>query len=145
MVGIETIATALAAGAAAGLQETAKGAVAEVWNQLKAAVARWRPDVPLEPAGGPHGRNALAVRLAAGEPPTPELDALARRVLELIGETDPDALTGIGVRIHKVKGRNLELEDIQAERVGAAVTQAEFSGDIKIKGVRQRSGPPGKA
>src|SRR5690242_575562 len=114
---LTAIVTAMALGAAAGLQETATSAVKDAYASLKGLVARnsSRVDVAQierDPAS-PTRRSLLAEELrAAGAETSTEIVHGALSLIDLIEDETPDAAAFIGIDLENLRARTIELRDI---------------------------------
>lgn len=153
---ITIIVTALVVGAAAGLKPTAEQAVKDAYAGLKALITRKYAQATgsigqLEAAPDSKPRQSV-VKEDLGKTSAaqdPELLQQAKAVLDTVQAHDPAAVATVGVTIEHVKGASLRLAEIIASGpgpvTGVSVKDAEFTGDIEIKGVRAESGTPPKA
>jgi len=142
---ITLIVTALAAGAAAALKDTASAAVKDAYAGLKAVIlqkygAAAERVAHLEVApDSPSVREGLTRDLGtteAGRDPAVLQQAAA--VLTAVQTHDPDVGRTIGVDLADVRAAALRLSDISASgdtTTVVRVRQGTFSGDIEIKGV----------
>lgn len=147
---ITLIVTALAAGAAAGLGDTAAQAVKDAYAGLKSLivgkVAQAAPGVEqLEAAPDSKARRAVVeedlAKASVGQ--DPEVLRQAKALLDAIQAHDPDAARTIGIDLANIKGASLKLADIIASGAGPVtgvqVKDADIAGDIVITGVRAGS------
>ncbi|MGB0389136.1 MAG: hypothetical protein ACPGWR_30300 [Ardenticatenaceae bacterium] len=145
-----TIVAAIVAGAAGGVAEVS---LVEGYNALKGVFARRFGDqseivravqsVEIRPSSQ-NRQGILAEEVqAAGANKDVEVLQVVMRLLTAIQKASTAG--AIGVDLEKIKGAALEIEDIIATGTGVSVKDSDFSGDIKIKGVRagvQTAGNP---
>lgn len=138
---ITIVVTALALGAAAGLQATAEQAVRDAYGALKALIKRKYAGVDveqLEKAPASRARQALGeeelAQVEAGQ--DEELLQQAKRLLDAVEQHAPAAAGAVGVSLEEIKGASLRISDIIATGTGVSVKKADLSGDIDISGVR---------
>jgi hypothetical protein len=139
------VAAALAAGAAGGVKDTAKQAVADSYAALKGLITRrygvLEADVvavendPEEPLR----RQLLAKQLhKVGAGDDLEVRAAAEKLLRIIAEHAPAAAEAVGVKLTRVEaGGDIEVSDFfgSAQRVLDA-TDVNVGGSIRIGRVR---------
>lgn len=142
---VQTIVTALAAGAAAALQTTAGQAVQDAYGAVKALIQRKYASVDLvqlekQPAS-PRRQALLNEELAETTAATdPEVLAQVQRLLEAIANHAPAAAATIGVDLTAIQAASLQVQDVIAQGTGA-VTGVKGHGvtttaGITISGVR---------
>ncbi|MFC9897599.1 hypothetical protein ACFVMC_28235 [Nocardia sp. NPDC127579] len=141
------IAAAVAAGAAAGLTETAKNAISDAYLALKGLITRRYETVDL---GVVESKPELASRRAvlaeelseAGAGADEELIEAARQLLAAIQDERPEAAEIVGVRLRRIESGQLEITDIAAVGSGVVVEDAKVAGAVKITGVRAGGSGP---
>lgn len=130
---ISILVTALVAGAAAGLQDTAAQAVKDGYNRLTSLFAQKYPDVDvaqLEKDPQMQLRQDLVkAELAKTAAPTDEeLLREAQRLLETVKNQAPKAAQNVGISLEDVEAMaSINIKDLIAR--GGSV-------DVKLKGVR---------
>lgn len=132
--------SALAAGAASALKDTASKAVADAYAALKGAIQKKYAGVDLrpveqKPASEPK-RASLAEDLAsAGAGADGELTELARRLLDEIQKHDPDVGRAVGVDISGLRAASLNIRDVRGRDTGIALKDSEIAGHVDISGI----------
>jgi len=142
---ITMIVTALALGAAAGIQGIAEQAIKDGYEQLKALVQRKYAGISLKKLEGKpdsKARRGLVEEELAETDAAQDEEALrqAQALLDAIYTYGPAAAAIVGVDLQDIKGASLEIEDIVSRGAGVKVRQADVGGPIKIKGVRAGGG-----
>lgn len=138
---VTMVAAAVAAGAAAGLTDTAKQAVAEAYQALKGVITRRHASVdvtvveadPLAPA-----RRAVLVdaltHSGAGE--DSELLAAAGHLWDVVEQRAPRLPEVIGVRVSRSSSGELEISEVVSSGTAVVVEETSVEGKVKITGVR---------
>jgi uncharacterized protein YbjQ (UPF0145 family) len=142
------IVMALAAGAAAGLKETASSAVKDAYAGVRRLIGERYGGVDLEPLEQKPASEAKQASVAedleeAGAGSDQELLDQVRKLVAAVEEHDPGAAAAVGVDLEKVKAASLHIEGVAAEGTGVRVRESEFAGDVDIRDVR--AGPGGGA
>jgi hypothetical protein len=145
-VSLTVITSAIAAGAAASLRDTASAAVKDAYAAVKALIQRKYAPVDLtsveKKPDSEAKRSSLEEDLAdAGAADDGELARLARALAEAVERSAPEAAAAIGVDLAQVKAAFLRVGSVEAEGTGVKVREAEFTGGIEIGSVR--AGPQG--
>ncbi len=143
---ITLIVTALAAGAAAGLSDTAACAVKDAYAGLKGLIVRKYAAAAdsvasLEAKPASEGRRSavkedLEPTAAASDP---ELLRQAQALLAALQQQAPDAARTFGVDLHDVEAASVKLSDIIAQGPGPA-TGVAVRGGVKVAGAFEISG-----
>lgn len=143
---ITIIVSALAAGGAAGLSDTAAQAIKDAYAGLKSLIQR------------KHAAASPAVSMLESDPGSQELQGYvekqlaktdagqdaellqqAKATVDAVATYDPEAARTVGIDLQGIKGASLKLSDVTATgtgpTTGVRVKDAEISGDIEIKGV----------
>jgi hypothetical protein len=146
---VSVIVAALAAGAAAGLKDTAADAVRDAYGSVKRLIRSRYSAVDLGPLEGRPESDAKRASLAedlesAGAGSDEELLALVRELVAAIERHDPTAAAAVGVDLEKVKAASLRVGGVVAEGTGVRVRESEFAGDIEITDVRAGRGGEGQ-
>jgi hypothetical protein len=131
---------ALGAGAIAG-KEAVSALVKDAYAALKDLIKNRYPKVSLEQleqAPGSKSRRAVVEEdlTASNAGQDAGLVAAARKLIELVQQHAPTAVSAIGVDLKDVAAANLRLADIAASGGGVKVEGGTFTGDIDIHGVR---------
>jgi hypothetical protein len=145
---ITIIITALALGAAAGLEDTVAQAVKDGYSGLKALIRRKysRVDVELlETAPESKARRAVVEedlrKTNASE--DNELLLQAQKLLEAIQAQTPEVAKVVGVSLQDIKAASVELSSITARGAGSTtgveMKRSEFAGDVKISQIQASS------
>ncbi|MDE1674773.1 hypothetical protein [Nocardia gipuzkoensis] len=137
------VVAALAAGAAAGLTDTAKKAVGDAYQAMKSLVVRRYDSVEAEIVGiekDPHQelrRQLLAAELMkVGAGDDQELLAAAKALLLVIHEHEPAAAESVGVRLTRVAaGHEIEIADVESAGSGVIATDVSAGGALRIRGI----------
>jgi hypothetical protein len=139
---ITLIVTALAAGAAAGLQSAAPKVITDAYEGIKALIKRKYGHVGLEtleanPASG-NRKSVVKEELEktdAGQ--DDELLRQAQAVLQAIKQYAPETAAAAGVSMEDIEvGASLRISDITASGSGVNIRNARVAQDIEIRGVR---------
>ncbi|GAB2510454.1 hypothetical protein [Nocardia heshunensis] len=147
----EVVAQALAVGAVAGLQDTAKAAVVDAYQGLKGLVVGRYGQVNVAPVEerpeSPHRRDELAEDLAAaGADGDTELLAAAQDLLAAVRAHEAAAGAAVGVDLERVEAAALRIREVHSAGTGVRVVDGRFDGDIEIGSVRagigDRENPP---
>jgi hypothetical protein len=138
---LTAIASAIAAGAAASMKDTASAVVKDAYAGIKALIVRKYGSVDLaaveKKPDSEAKRESLEEDLAdAGAEGDDELARLARALVEAVERNAPEAAAAVGVDLEKVKAGFLRVGSVDAEGTGVKVRDAEFSGGIDIGSVR---------
>ncbi|WP_143875888.1 hypothetical protein [Nocardia fluminea] len=141
------MAAAIAAGAAAGLTDTTKKAVADAYTAVKKLLAVRHDSVDVrsvERDPGSVARRAVLVEdlQQAGAGGDEELVAAARQLLVVVQQHAPQIEQIIGVRLREVRAGELEITDIASTGSGVDIDNATVTGSMKIAGVRAGAQEP---
>ncbi|MEV4235280.1 hypothetical protein ACIBJI_08250 [Nocardia sp. NPDC050408] len=138
---VALVAAAVAAGATAGLTDTAKQGVLDSYQSLRGLITRRYRSVDVgvveaRPEAGSR-RVVLAEELArAGAADDQELLTAAHHLLQLIEEHSPQAAQAVGVTLTRVRAGELKITDIESSGSGVIATDTTVSGTLKIEGLR---------
>jgi hypothetical protein len=143
---VSLIVLAVAAGAAAGLKDSAADAVKEAYGALKRRILeRHRVDVSAveRKPDSEHKRASLKEDLAdAGAGDDVELREAARRLLAEVAKHDPGAAQAVGVDLERVTAGFISIGDVDVR--GAATgfkgRDVNVGGGIHIGDIRADSG-----
>ncbi|MGN2638288.1 hypothetical protein ACTD5D_19255 [Nocardia takedensis] len=147
---VTLIAAAVAAGAAAGVGDTAKQVVGDAYDGLKGLISRRYGVVDAEVVGvesepeEPLRRQLLAKQLAkTGAGDDPQLLGTAQQLLEMIAELAPTAAEVVGMKLTRAKvGGDIEIADLTVTSGrGFEGTGIDVAGSVKFTG--GRVGGPG--
>ncbi len=149
---ISMLVAALAAGAVAGLKDTATAAVKDAYSGLKKLVTSHYPGVNasgLEKHPDDKSRRNIAAQdlVDAGADKDEGVLQKAKELLELVRTQDPEALRAIGVNLTDAQVGSLDLSGIFATGEGAIGVQApglKSAGPVVIKDVHAGSSPEKK-
>ncbi|MFE5082830.1 hypothetical protein [Streptomyces mirabilis] len=138
---VTLIVSAVALGAAAGLQESAATAVKDAYAALKRLIGDRYQDVDVTPVekrpASEAKRGSLEEDLvAAGAGADTELMAAARRVIDEVKSHEPAAGAAVGIDLESVEAAALRIDGVDSAGTGVRVRQGKFSGDIEITDVR---------
>lgn len=153
---ITIVVTALAVGAAAGLQDAAAQVVKDAYADLKTLIVRKYGKVTagveqLEAMPDSKARRAVVEEDLSTTDAAQDMEILqqAQALLNAVQTHDPEAARTIGVDMEDIKGASLKLADIivrgHGPATGVKVKGADISGDIEIKGVQATDSPLPKA
>lgn len=140
----------MAAGAAAGVGDTAKQVVLDAYLGMKGLISRRYGVVDAEVVGvesepeEPLRRQLLAKQLAkTGAGDDLQLQTAARELLELIAEQAPTAAAAVGMKLTRAKvGGDLEVTDLTVSNgSGFEGTDIDVTGSVRYTG--GRIGGPG--
>ncbi|MFC8529258.1 hypothetical protein [Nocardia sp. NPDC057227] len=141
------VAAAIAAGAAAGLTDTTKKAVADAYAAVKKLLAVRHESVDVgsvERDPGSLARRAVLVedlqQAEAGA--DEELAAAAWQLLVVVHQHAPQVAQIIGVRLREVRAGELEVTDVASTGSGVDIDNATVTGSMKIAGVRAGAQEP---
>jgi hypothetical protein len=142
---VTLVVVALAAGAAAGLRDTAADAVKQAYSALLAVVKRRYPGADIasveeSPESEEIRGNLVRELQAAGAEPGPDVLEPAWTVLRALEDQDPGRFAAIGVDLERVKGAFIDIVGVTGEVGGVRVRDAEVTGGITIKDVRAGRG-----
>jgi hypothetical protein len=141
---VSIIVTALAAGAAAGLQQQASQVVKDAYDGLKGLIKREYSTVNVEQLEQgpevPQRREFAKFELSSTEAPNDE-EVLreAQRLLDAVKNEAPGAAQTVGVTMEEIEAASIRLRDIIATGAGStgvSMRGVRASGDIDIQGVR---------
>lgn len=139
---VQTIAAALALGAAAGLKETTTQAVKDGYAALRNALNRDLPTVvpgveQLEQLPDSRARRAVVEEDLAkcGPEKLEELGFLVSELLARMDESASQEADQIGVDLKGLRAAALRISDIRSGGSGVRVENADVSGDVEISGV----------
>lgn len=138
---ITLIVTAVIAGAAAGLQDTAAEAVKDAYRKLKDLLTKRKVDVaPLERRPSSESKQGSLREdlkdLQGSEAIDEQLVEAARNLLALVKQHDPAAAAAVGVDLEKLDvGGSLTIKDITAHGSGLRGRDWKATGDVLIQGV----------
>jgi hypothetical protein len=144
MDALTSIVTALAAGAAAGLNPTVAQAVKDGYAALKALIQRKYAQVNvdlIEQGPASEGRRTVVQEdLAKTNAATdPELLRVAKALLDALQRQAPEAAAAVGVDLKDIQVASLTIDDVIATGTGVKVEGATVSGEMTVRGVRAGS------
>jgi hypothetical protein len=139
---ITLIVTALAAGAAAGLQSAAPKVITDAYEGIKAIIKRKYGQVDLKTLeSSPASSNRKGVvkeeleKTDAGQ--DEELLRQAQAVLQAVKQHAPETAAAAGVSIEDLEvGASLRISDIVASGAGVSIKNARVGEDVEIRNVR---------
>lgn len=145
------IVTALAAGAAAGLTDAASQAVKDAYAGLKDLIKRRFAKAAagvdvLENDPASEDLRAFADKqlAASGAADDPDVQALARALLDAVARDAPAAAQAIGVDLKQIQAGSMRLNDIRVQAAGPATgvsaQNITVAGDFVVSGVSVASG-----
>lgn len=134
---LSLIVSALAAGAAAGLQPTAEKAVKDAYAAVKNLIKAKYPAVDIETIEEEPGLEAKRAHLTkdferAGAVGDRELLERAGALAELVAQYDRGAAAAVGVELDRVRAAFLEIGQVDASGSGVKITESDFTGGIQI-------------
>jgi len=147
---VSFIVAALAAGAAAGLKDTAEAAVKDAYAGVKRFIQSRYGKVELEALeqkpGSEPKRASLAEDLEdAGAGSDEELLELARKLVAVVDQHDPAAAASVGINLEDLKGASLKISRVEAEGDAVInVKKGDFSGDVEISDIHAGRGGRGQ-
>jgi len=138
---LTSLATALAAGAAAALQSTVEQAVKDGYAALKGLIQHKYTQVNVDQLeANPSSKSRRGVveedLKAVGADADAEVLQKAQALLEAIQRHAPQTAAAIGVELKDIEGAALAIRRIIATGTGIKVEGAKLSGDITIEDVR---------
>ncbi|WP_433563210.1 hypothetical protein ACQP1O_38415 [Nocardia sp. CA-151230] len=133
------VVSALAAGAAAGMKDTATQAVKDAYSELKKLISHKYGDVDVTALerrpDSAHKKESLAEDLEdAGADKDPELVAAAAAVLQAVERHAPHVV--IGVDVKDLVATALEVVDVKSSGDGVRIENGSIAGDVRIHGVQ---------
>lgn len=143
---VTMIVSALAAGAASGLKESAAEGIKDAY----AALTRWLGEryggvdvgaVEKRPESEAKRASLQEDLQDAGAGSDEQLLALAQRLVEEVRRHDAEAGAAVGIDLEQVQAAALRVHDVHASGTGVRVRQGTFTGDIDIAGVRAGQPP----
>lgn len=145
------VVAAIAAGAAAGVTDTAAQVVKDLYAGLKGLISRKYGDVDVSSVERKPDSESKQASLAedlvdAGAAGDAELSAAAAALLEAIKQHAPQAV--VGVDIDGLIATALNISDVESAGDGVRVTNSQIGGPAEIRGVRagfSESRDPGMA
>ncbi|MEU2035422.1 hypothetical protein [Nocardia amamiensis] len=141
-------ASAVSAGVVAGVSETAKQAVADAYQQVKAVLARKFPSVDVDVVESRPQAESRQVVLAeeltaAGAGADPELTAAVQLLWRVIHEHTPQAADIAGVKLTRVEAGEVEICGIAAAGAsGVVADEVKVDGKFSVTDVQVVSQPP---
>jgi hypothetical protein len=141
------VVSAIAAGAATGLNETVAQAIRDAYGTLKRLITQRGVDVSAvenKPASEAK-RNSLAEDLEdAGAGADPELRAATQALLAALREHAPQAGAAVGIDLKRVEGAALRIGTVESTGTGVKIEDGRFTGDVTIDQVRAGIRDPGR-
>lgn len=133
------VVSAIAAGAVAGVGDTAKQAVRDAYAGLKNLISHKYADVDVSglerKPDSESKRASLAEDLVdAGATADAELAAAAAAVLEVVRQHDPQVV--VGVDVQGLIAEALKISDIASTGDGVRVADSKIAGAAEITGVK---------
>lgn len=143
------IVSALAAGAGAGLTDTAKQVVTDTYRAMKALVAKKYPSVDLaqietKPESKAKRDSVAEDLVELGAADDTELIAAARELIAVIEAHAPDAGAAIGVDLADVSANALRIGGVHAEGTAVRMRRVHAAGDIDIHDITAGAGRVGE-
>ncbi|MGK8508236.1 hypothetical protein ACRS5S_09285 [Nocardia asiatica] len=145
MAAAAAAASAVSAGAVAGLTETAKQAVTDAYQKVKGVIGRKYPSVDLAVVEArPEAKSrhlVLAEELTeAGAGADPELAAMVQQLWQVIEEHTPTVSGLVGVRLTRVQAGELEISGIAAAGASGVIADTvQVDGKFSVTDVRVTS------
>jgi hypothetical protein len=143
---VSFIVAAIAAGAAAGLKETAAAAVKDAYSGVKVWIQNRYRGVDLgvleQKPGSEAKRASLAEDLEDADAGSDaELLELTRQLLAAVDRHDRAAAAQIGISLDDLKAASLRITGLEAEGdAEIRVARGEFAGDVEISDVQAGRG-----
>jgi hypothetical protein len=137
---VTVVSQALAAGAAAGLKNTAAKAVTDAYAGLKKLITGRYQDVDVSAVEKKPDSEAKRVSLAedlagAGAAGDVELLEAARQVIAAVNTHAAGTGPAIGVDLERVEAAAIRIRDVTAEGTGVRARDVKVAGDIDISGI----------
>jgi hypothetical protein len=136
---IAAVVSAIAAGAATGLNETVAQAIRDAYATLKRLITQRGVDVSgveNKPASEAK-RNSLVEDLEdAGAGADPEVRAATEVLLAALREHAPRAGAAVGLDLTRVEAAALRIGTVEATGTGVKIEDGRFTGDVTIDQVR---------
>lgn len=139
------VVSAIAAGAAAGMTDTASQLVNDAYTGLKNLLSRKYSDVDIAGVERKPESDAKKASLAedlddAGAAGDRELGSAAAALLEAVREHDPQVV--IGVDVTGLVAAALTISDVVSTGDGARISDSRIEGEVDIRGIRAGSQQP---
>lgn len=147
----QIVAEALAVGAVAGMQDSAKTAVVEAYQRLKGLVSGRYGQVDVTPVerrpDSQHRRDEFAEDLqAAGGGQDTDLLAAAQALIAAVRAHEAAAGAAVGVDLERVEAAALRIRNVDAAGTGVRGIGLRVDGPIEIDSIRagshERQHPP---
>ncbi|MFE3027994.1 hypothetical protein [Nocardia tengchongensis] len=140
----QIVAEALAVGAVAGVQDSAKAAVVEAYQRLKGLVTGRYGQVDVTPVEqrpeSQHRRDEFAEDLqAAGAGQDTDLLAAAQALLAAVRAHEAAAGAAVGVDLERVQAAALRIREVDAVGTGVRAIDVSIDGAIEIESIRAGS------
>lgn len=144
---VTLLVSALAAGAASAMKETAGKAITDAYAALKGALKKKYAGVDLapveqKPASAPKQASLAEDLEAAGAGKDADLAELAGRLLEALQQHDPGAGRAVGVDISGLRAASLNVREVRGRDTGVSLRDSDIAGHVDISGVVGGDGPP---
>ncbi|MFC9896935.1 hypothetical protein ACFVMC_24890 [Nocardia sp. NPDC127579] len=143
-------ASAVGAGAAAGLTETAQKAVADAYQALKTVLSRNHASVDVEVVEARpqlESRRAVLVEelIAAGAQNDPEYVTAARELVRVLRAVSPAAVEVVGVKLAWFTAAELDISGVTATGPGTSgfiAEHVEVGGKVTVTDIVAAQEPP---
>lgn len=144
-VSLTVITSAILAGAAASMKDTASAVVKDAYTALKTLIQRRYASVDMAAVEKEPDSEAKRISLKedlanAGADGDGELSQLAKALVEAVERYTPGDAAAVGLDIQSVKAAFLRVDSVEAGESGGVagmrVREAEFTGGIEIGAVR---------
>lgn len=138
---ITLVVTAVVAGAAAGLKDTAAVAVKDAYQKVKDLLAKRKVDVTaLERIPSSQSKQGSLREdlneLQGSDKVDKQLEEAAQQLLAAIREYDPAAAASVGIDLRKLDvGGSITIKDVTAQGTGVKGEDWKAEGDVLIEGV----------
>ncbi len=148
MAAATAAASAVSAGLVAGVTDTAKQAVADSYQKVKALLVHKYPAVDVDIVEArpliESRRVVLTEELAAaGARADSELAAVVQALLEVIHDRVPQAAEIAGVRVTELEAGEVEIRDIETMGAdGVVADRVKVDGKFSVQNVRVVPQPP---
>jgi hypothetical protein len=141
------IASAIAAGATTGLNETVAQAIKDAYGALKRLITKKGVDVSdvERKPDSPAKRDSLAEDLKDKDAGTDaELLAATEALIAALREHAPEAAAAVGFQLDGVQAAGLQVGDVEATGDGVVVKNSSFGGEMTFGDIRAGVRDPGR-
>lgn len=144
---VQIIVSALAAGAAAAVSDTAEQAIKDAYQGIKSYILAHYHAVDFKPLeripGSERKQESLAEDLElAGADQDTELLEQAKALIDLVDEREPSLAETVGVDVERVRAAYFRAKDVTArgtQSTGVRMRDSEFEGGVEFENIEADS------